>query len=91
MATGVLFGLWPALRATRPDLIAAMRDEGPVSARMARSRLRAWLVGAQVAVSMLLFITAGLLARGWYGRGPQIQDFETRGLHLLNADSATIR
>ena len=28
--TGLVFGLVPALRASRPDLVAAMRDEGPV-------------------------------------------------------------
>ena len=87
MAAGILFGLWPALRATRPDLIAAMRDEGTgLGAGWTRSRLRGWLVGGQVAVSMLLLITAGLLARGLVRSRAADPGFDTRGLHLLTAD-----
>jgi predicted permease len=87
MAAGILFGLWPALRATRPDLIAAMRDEGTgLGAGWTRSRLRGWLVGGQVAVSMLLLITAGLLARGLVRSRAADPGFDTHGLHLLTAD-----
>ena len=87
IATGILFGLWPALRATRPDLISAMRDEGTgFGAGWTRSRLRGWLVGGQVAVSMLLLITAGLLARGLVRSRAADPGFDMRGLHLLTAD-----
>jgi predicted permease len=87
MAAGILFGLWPALRATRPDLIAAMRDEGTgLGTGWTRSRLRGWLIGGQVAVSMLLLITAGLLARGLVRSRAADPGFDTRGLHLLTAD-----
>src|SRR5258708_7915459 len=87
MATGILFGLWPALRATRPDLISAMRDEGTgFGAGWTRSRLRGWLVGGQVAVSMLLLITAGLLARGLVRSRAADPGFDMRGLHLLTGD-----
>jgi predicted permease len=87
MATGVLFGLWPALRATRPDLIAAMRDEGTgLGTGWTRSRLRACLVGGQVAVSMLLLITAGLLARGLLRSRAVNPGFDIRGLQLLTGD-----
>ena len=56
------FGLVPALHATRPDLNAVLKDgaEGGGS----RSRLRNTFVGVQVAVSMVLLVTAGLLLRG---------------------------
>src|SRR5260370_40047444 len=87
MATGILFGLWPALRATRPDLISAMRDEGTgFGAGWRRSRLRSWLVGGQVAVSMLLLITAGLLARGLVRSRVADPGFDMRGLYLLTGD-----
>jgi predicted permease len=56
------FGLAPALHATRPDLTAALKEGAEGTA--ARSRLRNTLVGLQVAVSMVLLITAGLLLRG---------------------------
>jgi predicted permease len=87
MVTGILFGLWPALRATRPDLIAAMRDEGTgLGTGWTRSRLRGCLVGGQVAVSMLLLITAGLLARGLLRSRAVNPGFDIRGLQLLTGD-----
>lgn len=87
LITGVLFGLSPARRATRPDLITAIRDDGPgAGASWTRSRLRSWLLGGQVAVSMLLLITAGLLTRGLLRSRDADPGFATRGLHLLNAD-----
>jgi predicted permease len=86
-ATGILFGLWPALRATRPDLISAMRDEGTgFGSGWTRSRLRSWLVGGQVAASMLLLITAGLLARGLVRSRVADPGFDMRGLYLLTGD-----
>ena len=56
------FGLVPALHATRPDLNSALKEgtDGSES----RSRLRNTFVGVQVAVSMVLLVTAGLLLRG---------------------------
>ncbi|HEX2189802.1 MAG TPA: ADOP family duplicated permease, partial [Longimicrobiaceae bacterium] len=62
LATGVLFGLLPALQATRPDLVPALKDGG--QARHAgRTRLRSGLVAAQIAMSLLLLVTAGLFVR----------------------------
>jgi len=61
----ILFGLLPALRATRPDLIATLKDDAPgAGMALRRSRLRGLLIGGQVAVSVTLLITAGLLSRG---------------------------
>jgi predicted permease len=56
------FGLAPALHATRPDLNAVLKEG--TDGRGARSRLRSTFVGVQVAVSMVLLVTAGLLLRG---------------------------
>jgi predicted permease len=87
VATGILFGLWPAMRATRSDLISAMRDEGTgLGVGWTRSRLRGWLVGGQVAVSMLLLITAGLLARGLVRSRAADPGFDMRDLQLLTGD-----
>lgn len=61
MATGMLFGIAPALTASRMDLIPALRDREPSGRR--RSRLRGALVVAQVAISLVLLVGAGLLAR----------------------------
>jgi predicted permease len=60
--TGVLFGLVPALQATKPDLIPALKDAASQSG-VRRSLLRSGLVVTQVAVSLLLLIAAGLTLR----------------------------
>jgi predicted permease len=61
LATGVLFGLAPALQATRADVSRALKG-GPGAAGR-RSRLRDLFVGAQVAVTVLLLVSAGLFLR----------------------------
>jgi putative ABC transport system permease protein len=60
--TGVLFGLVPALQATKPDLIPALKDVASQSG-VRRSLLRSGLVVAQISVSLLLLIAAGLTLR----------------------------
>jgi predicted permease len=60
LAAGVLFGLLPALLTSR-DTGDALRSSGAGSG--VRSRLRAVLVAAQVALSLTLLVGAGLLAR----------------------------
>ncbi len=62
LVSGLLFGVAPAVQATRPDPLPALRDAGAGGDRRA-SRLRRGLVVAQVALSMLLLVTAGLLLR----------------------------
>ena len=60
----VAFGLVPALRATRSDLIAVVRSEGATATgRSARSRLSRTLVVAQVSICFVLLVPAGLLLR----------------------------
>jgi len=60
--SAVAVGLVPALRATRLDLIAVVNED--ISPRgAAKGRLRSALVVSQVAVSMLLLVAAGLVAK----------------------------
>ena len=63
--TGIVFGLAPALQASRPGVNAALKDSGagPMQAGSG-GFLRHSLVAAQVAVCMVLLISAGLLLRG---------------------------
>jgi len=61
--TGVLFGLTPALRATRPDLVAALKNESTIFGRLRGFGLRNTLVVAQVAMSLVLLASAGLFLR----------------------------
>jgi putative ABC transport system permease protein len=62
LAAVLVFGLLPALQSTRPDVNSALKEGSQVGA--SRSRLRGTLVGIQVAVSMVLLVSAGLLLRG---------------------------
>ena len=61
-ASALVFGLFPALRSSRVDLLSVMKDDlSPRGA--AKGRFRAGLVVSQVAVSLLLLVGAGLVAR----------------------------
>ena len=62
LVTGLLFGLAPALRATRVDLQGALR-EGTTGDAVARQRARSVLVVGQVALSLVLLVGVGLLLR----------------------------
>jgi len=61
--TGVLLGLLPGLQATRPDLIPALKNESALGGYR-RSRLRNMLVVAQMSLSLVLLLCAGLVLRG---------------------------
>jgi predicted permease len=63
VVTGVLFGLVPALQAARPRLAATLKDQAGSVAGGGALRLRKALVVAQVALSLLLLIGAGLFIR----------------------------
>ena len=62
--TGLLFGLFPALHSTRPDLVTALRNNsGKLSGGRAAARFRSSLVTTQIALSMTLLIFGGLFIR----------------------------
>jgi predicted permease len=64
LGTGLLFGMFPALHSTRPDLITAIRaNAGQPSGARAAARFRTSLVTAQIALSMALLTSAGLFIR----------------------------
>jgi len=63
LLTGIIFGLAPAVRATKVDLTPALKDSGRSSSAVSRSSLGRGLVVTQVALSLLLLIGAGLFVR----------------------------
>jgi len=69
VATGLLFGLVPALQSARPNLNETLRDAGArgASAGRARQRLRSGLVVGEVALSLILLVGAALLIRSFLG------------------------
>jgi macrolide transport system ATP-binding/permease protein len=80
--TGIVFGLAPALHATRLDLGTATKGDGGGLIGKAASGgiLRSTLVGVQVAVCMVLLIAAGLLMRGLYMAQTVDPGFEMKGI-----------
>lgn len=64
IATGFIFGLFPALHSTRDDLITVIRaGAGQIAGGRTASRFRTVLVTAQIALSMALLISAGLFLK----------------------------
>jgi predicted permease len=64
VATGLLFGLFPALHSTRPDLVSALKGtSGQPSGARSASRFRTILATTQIALSMALLVAAGLFIK----------------------------
>lgn len=61
--TGIVFGLAPAVRASRMDLTGALKDESAMMGSLRRLSLRNILVMGQVAICMVLLICSGLFLR----------------------------
>jgi predicted permease len=67
LLTGVLFGLFPAIHSTRPDLATTLKGTaGQPSGGRAASYFRAGLVVGQMALSMALLASAGLFIKSLY-------------------------
>jgi predicted permease len=61
--TGVIFGLVPALQTTKPNIVGTLKDQAGAVLGGGHHRLRKALVIAQVTLSLLLLIAAGLFVR----------------------------
>lgn len=86
LVTALVFGLVPALRASRPDLVSALKDGPSVPGREGRSRMRNTLVVVQVAFSLVLLTTAGLFLRS-LGNASSIDiGFKPNNLLLMSVD-----
>ncbi len=87
---GIAAGLAPALQASRPNLSAALKDEGStLGARLSQSRLRNALVVGQIAVCLTLLIAAGLLVRNLIRVQTIDTGLVTRNVFALNVRSQT--
>ena len=86
---GILFGLVPALQTTRPSLATILKDQaGNLSGAASQVRLRKVLVVAQIALSLLLLIGAGLLARSLYNLKNLDPGFRTENLITFAVDAS---
>lgn len=80
---GVLFGLAPARQLSRTDIVTQVKASSATLQGPRKSRLRSILVAGQVAVSMTLAVTAGLLARGVVRGFSAEAGFDTRHLYSV--------
>jgi len=86
LATGLLFGLVPALAAGH-DVAPALRDEaGSVAGGSGRQRLRNGLVVAQIAVSLVLLVVAGLFVRSLRNLESHALGFDPKGVQLASVE-----
>ena len=79
-ASAMLFGLAPARRAARADLIAVVKDGGRGAVGGLRDRLRTSLIVAELAVALLLLAGAGLLIRSSLAMQQVDPGFEPSGV-----------
>jgi putative ABC transport system permease protein len=64
LLTGILFGIVPAIHASRPDINRALKDGGTtVSAGRSPRRLQGWLIIGQVAITLVLLVGCGLFGQ----------------------------
>ena len=91
VGTALLFGTAPALRAAGAEPIEALKDQGRGSAGDGRGRLAGGLVVAQVALSLVLVIGAGLFV-GTFARLSHVDlGFEERGVLVANVGAERSR
>lgn len=82
--TGVLFGVSPALQSARTDVSSPLKGIGNAfGGNLRRSRLRGFLIGGQVAISLVFLICAGLLARGLMRSQNAEPGYETKNIYIL--------
>ena len=86
LLTGILFGLVPALQATRPALATTLKDEAGSVAGGASAGLRKSLVVAQVALSLLLLVGAGLFIQSLSKLKELDPGFQTKNLVMFEVE-----
>jgi predicted permease len=95
IATGIIFGLLPALRSTRMDLNTTMKasDQGPARPGLWRGRLagRNVLVSVQLALSVVLLVASGMFVRGFTAARKMDPGFRIDHTLLVSFNASLIR
>jgi predicted permease len=95
IATGLIFGLLPALRSTRLDLNSTIKtsDQGPARMSFWRGRLagRNILVSAQLALAVVLLVASGLFVRGFVSARNMDPGFRIDHTLLVSFNASLIR
>ena len=81
VVSGVLFGVVPAMRAARGDLVSGLRDGGRgMMGSISHDRVRRALIVGEIALSFALLVTAGLLSRSYLKLVSVPNGFDADGL-----------
>jgi putative ABC transport system permease protein len=89
---GVLFGIAPAIRATHVDLTSSLKEGGRGGGTgVSRSRMRATLVVAEVALSVVLMIGAMLLIRSYHALEGTNLGFDEHGIVSLRISLPNVK
>ena len=83
---GLLFGLIPAIRASKTDLATAMKEKARTRSRLGRLSLSSAMVVLQVGLSMVLLTGAGLFARSLLNLQRENVGFDRSNILLLGID-----
>jgi predicted permease len=86
LLTALTFGLAPALRATRLDIVTALHGQHSTPDRRGM-RLRHVLVGAQVALALVLLVTTGLLLRALQGAASADTGYDGARVRVFTLDT----
>jgi predicted permease len=85
LLTGVVFGLAPAVTASKPDLVPALKDAAPTGTR-SRTRLRGAFVVGQIAISLVLLVAAALCVQSLRNAARIETGFDPEGVWLASVD-----
>jgi predicted permease len=88
LVAALAFGLAPAWRASRPNLVPALKQDTPALGRARRLSLRHAFVVGQIALCVLLLVGAGLLLRTVRAFGAIAPGFETERMLVASVDVA---
>jgi predicted permease len=88
LATGLVFGLVPALQSSRPELVGDLKSQVAAARRGGRGMgLRGALVAGQVALSLLALVAAGLFLRSLAAAQKIDPGFDSRRLLSMSFDA----
>ena len=87
LLTGLVFGLVPALQASKPDFNESLKEGGKSATEgLRRNRIRSALVVAEVALALVLLVGAGLLVKSFIGLQRVSPGFDAENVLTMRID-----